>query len=98
MKKDGALCNVDHDGEVVTVLTDTIRFKQYCQIGGCGGSSCCPPGFSVRNEGCNVCHPKLRNCPIHNGHTIKLSDPKLTALAQAHKDKGPWTLEELSII
>ena len=54
IKKNGALCNVDHDGEVVTVLTDTIRFKQYYQIGGCGGSSCCPPGFSVRSEGSNL--------------------------------------------
>ena len=51
IKKNGALCKVDRDGEVVTVLTDTIRFKQYYQIGGCGGSSCCPPGFSVRGEG-----------------------------------------------
>ena len=89
IKKNGALCNVDHDGEVVTVLTDTIRFKQYYQIGGCGGSSCCPPGFSVRSEG-----SKLQNCRIYNGHTTKLSDPKLTELVQAHKDKGPWMLEE----
>ena len=94
IKKNGALFNVDHDGEVVTVLTDTIRFKQYYQIGGCGGSSCCPPGFYVLCEGCNVCHPKVRNCQIHNGHTTKLSDPKLSALVQAHKDKGPWTLKE----
>ena len=94
IKKNGALCNVDHDGEVVTVLTDTIRFKQYYQIGGCGGSSCCPPGFSVCGEGCSVHHPKLRNCQIHNGHKSKLSDPKLSALVQAHKDKGPWMLKE----
>ena len=33
IKKNGALCNVDHDGEVITVLTDTIKFKQYYQIG-----------------------------------------------------------------
>ena len=94
IKKNGALCNIDRDGEVVTVLTDTIRFKQYYQIGGCGGSSCCPPGFSVCGEGCSVHRPKLRNCQIHNGHTTKLSDPKLSALVQAHKDKGPWMLEE----
>jgi hypothetical protein len=37
IKKNGALCNVDRDGDVVPVLTDTIGFKQYYQIGGCGG-------------------------------------------------------------
>ena len=50
IKKDGALCNTDHDGEIVTSSTST-RFKQYYQIGGGGGgSSCCPPGFSVCGE------------------------------------------------